>query len=200
MNVSKRRAVSPIIATLLLIAITVAAGVIVYVFVTGLSGNLTKSGGNQVTEQISLDSYNFQFNSLLTLYLRNTGTSSVTISQVYFNGAPAQFYGSCGLQAITSVGTNIATTTATAVAISAPTTTSTTIATAPVTTVTTTEALTSGTNTITLSQQAPQSPQGTCQINVFGFGPVSAGTSYQVKIVTIDGGAFPINVVAGSTG
>ncbi|MDG6956872.1 MAG: type IV pilin, partial [Nitrososphaerota archaeon] len=80
MNVSQRRAVSPIIATLLLIAITVAAGVIVYVFVTGLSGNLTKSGGNQVTEQISLDSYNFQSPTFLTMYLRNTGTSAQTIS------------------------------------------------------------------------------------------------------------------------
>ena len=46
-----RRAVSPIIATLLLIAIAVAAGVLVYVYVNSLSGNLTSSNGNQVTHQ-----------------------------------------------------------------------------------------------------------------------------------------------------
>ena len=88
MNVYKRRAVSPIIATLLLIAITVAAGVIVYVFVSGLSSSLTKSGGSQVTEQISLNSYDFQNPGSLTVYLQNTGSGSVTISSFYLDGAP----------------------------------------------------------------------------------------------------------------
>lgn len=41
MNFQRRRGVSVIIATLLLIAIAVAAGIIVYVFVNGLAGNLT---------------------------------------------------------------------------------------------------------------------------------------------------------------
>ena len=173
MNVSQRRAVSPIIATLLLIAITVAAGVIVYVFVTGLSGNLTKSGGNQVTEQISLDSYNFQSTNYLTMYLRNTGTSPVEVSAVYFNGALTVFQGTCG--------TSSATLSATAV---------TTVGTI---------ALTSGTNTIT-SSTAAESPQSSCQLNVYNITGVSAGTSYQVRVVTNDGGIFPFNVVAGSTG
>ncbi|MDG6982853.1 MAG: hypothetical protein JRM74_05290 [Nitrososphaerota archaeon] len=85
---TKRKAVSPIIATLLLIAIAVAAGIVVYVFVNQLSGNLTKSGGNQVTEQVSLDAYSFVTspNGIATLYLRNTGSGSVTINAVYFNG------------------------------------------------------------------------------------------------------------------
>ncbi len=78
---------SPIIATLLLIAIAVASGILVYVFTGTLAGNLTKSGGSQVTEQISMDAYNFQ-GSTLTVYLRNTGTSSANLTSIYFNGVP----------------------------------------------------------------------------------------------------------------
>ena len=44
----KRSAVSPVIATLLLIAIAVAAAIIVYAFVTGLIGGLTSSGASLV--------------------------------------------------------------------------------------------------------------------------------------------------------
>jgi flagellin-like protein len=42
----KRKAVSPVIATLLLIAIAVAAAIIVYAFVTGLIGGLSASGAS----------------------------------------------------------------------------------------------------------------------------------------------------------
>ena len=170
MNVSQRKGVSPIIATLLLIAITVAAGVIVYVFVTGLSGTLTKSGGNQVTEQISLDSYNFQSTNFLTMYLRNTGTGSVTVSAVYFNGAAAQFFGSCGTLTTASTSETVVISSGSTTILAAPTSTT-----------------------------AAEAAQQTCQLNVFDMGPVSAGTSYQVKVVTSDGGLFPFNVVAGSS-
>ena len=180
MNVSQRKGVSPIIATLLLIAITVAAGIIVYVFVTGLSGTLTKSGGNQVTEQISLDSYNFQTSpaNFLTLYLRNTGTSAVTISSVYFNGSPADFFGSCGV--------NNGTTNTTTGAITLTYTSG-------------TDTTAKATVTSPLPSTASESPQGTCELNVYGFGQASAGTSYQVKVITADGGIFPFNVDAGSS-
>jgi flagellin-like protein len=172
MNVSQKKGVSPIIATLLLIAITVAAGVIVYVFVTGLSGTLTKSGGNQVTEQVSLDSYNFQSTNYLTMYLRNTGTSTIEVSAVYFNGAQAVFQGTCGTSSATITG--------------------------PMTVGTITVA-SSTTSTITASTAA-ESPQNTCQLNVYNISGADAGTSYQIRVVTADGGIFPFNVVAGSTG
>ena len=96
MKFSQRHAVSPIIATLLLIAIAVASGIIVYIFTGSLAGNLTKNGGNQVTEQISMDAYNYQtINSGVTLYLRNTGTASVTLNSFYLDGATVTVTGSC---------------------------------------------------------------------------------------------------------
>ena len=164
MDLSRRKAVSPIIATLLLIAITVAAGVLVYVFVTGLSSSLTRPGGNQLTDQLSLNAYNFQNEGFLTAYLQNTGTSPVTVSAVYFNGAPAKFFGSCGA----SIGTYTTTTTSTS------------------------------TVTVTSESTTAQAAQSTCQLNVYDISGVTVGTSYQLKVVTSDGGLFAFNVVAGS--
>ena len=145
MKMQSRRAVSPIIATLLLIAITVAAGVIVYVFVTGLSSNLTKSGGGQVTEQVIMTSYNFPTSGSLTVYFQNTGSSSISISQTFFDGTP--------ISPAYSVSNPIA------------------------------------------AQQ-----DFSFTIAVTSLGTVTSGTGYTIKIVTADGGIFPFNVIAGSTG
>jgi hypothetical protein len=101
MRFQRRRGVSVIIATLLLIAIAVAAGIIVYVFVNSLAGGLTQGGGQQTTERLQLQSYNFQLSppapnsgtacgcagQILELFLINSGSSSTTISAVYFDGA-----------------------------------------------------------------------------------------------------------------
>jgi len=87
MRVTGRRAVSPIIATLLLIAIAVAAAIIVYVFVSSISGNLAQQGGQQVADQVSMDAYNYPSPyTAPVMVMRNVGSSSITISQIYFNG------------------------------------------------------------------------------------------------------------------
>jgi flagellin-like protein len=87
MKMAARKAVDPIIATLLLIAIAVAAGIIVYVYVNSLAGGLTGGGGSQVSEQLSLDSYNYKTSTTVpSLTVRDTGGSSVTIDQVFFDG------------------------------------------------------------------------------------------------------------------
>jgi len=89
MKITARKAVDPIIATLLLIAIAVAAGIIVYVYVNSLAGGLTQSGGQQVSDQISMDAYNYgTISSGPTITIRDTGSSSVTVASVFFDGAP----------------------------------------------------------------------------------------------------------------
>jgi len=93
MQFRRRRAVSPIIATLLLIAIAVAAGIIVYVFVNSISGNLTQQGGQQVSDQVSMDAYTFSTLTNPVMVLRNVGSSSVTIASVYFDGNLCQASG-----------------------------------------------------------------------------------------------------------
>jgi len=96
---TKKRAVSPIIASLLLIAIAVAAGIIVYVYVNSLAGNLTGSGGAQVSSIVQMQSYDFSGRGVagnpqtVVLALVNSGGSSVTISSVYFDGTAYTQYG-----------------------------------------------------------------------------------------------------------
>ena len=94
MKFQERKGVSVIIATLLLIAIAVAAGIIVYVFVSGLAGNLTTGGGQQTTERLQMQSFNFALSpqacacsgQILQIFLLNSGSSSTTISAIYYDG------------------------------------------------------------------------------------------------------------------
>jgi len=93
--------VSPIIATLLLIAITVSAGVIVYVFVSGIGNGLTQGGGQQTAQQIELTAYSFTpltgtgtcngnvtvTAPCLIVSIKNVGGSSITLDSVLFDGA-----------------------------------------------------------------------------------------------------------------
>jgi flagellin-like protein len=83
-----RKAVSPVIAVLLMIAIAVAAAILVYVWSMGLIGTLQTGGGTQVREQVIMDAYNWK-TATLTLYLRNVGSQDVTIAAVYIEGVQA---------------------------------------------------------------------------------------------------------------
>jgi flagellin-like protein len=81
------RAVSPVIATLLLIAIAVAAGIILYVFVSGFTGSLTQTGGQQAAEQLALEAYDYRDRTKLSITIRNTGGTSVLIDKFYIDGS-----------------------------------------------------------------------------------------------------------------
>ncbi len=80
-----RHAVSPVIATLLMIAVAVAASIIVYVWAIGLLGSLMGGGGSQTRQQLILESYNWQGSSL-TFSIRNVGSATVTVASVYLGG------------------------------------------------------------------------------------------------------------------
>lgn len=83
-----KKGVSPIIATLLLIVIAVAAAVVTYSFVMGFIGTSTNPSGQQ--GQLTYDAYTFDAsNKTLNVYVRNIGTKSVTISTCYIGGVNA---------------------------------------------------------------------------------------------------------------
>jgi flagellin-like protein len=84
-----RKGVSPIIATLLLIVIAVAAAVVTYAFVSGFIGKTT-STATGTTDSMSLDSYSATATAV-TMYMRNTGTTTLTIASAYVNGVNATF-------------------------------------------------------------------------------------------------------------
>lgn len=203
MKFQRRRAISPIIATLLLIAIAVAAGIVVYVFVNGLAGGLTQGGGQQTTERLQLQSYNFLISppapnsgtacgctgQILELFLVNSGSSSTTISSVYYDG--------------------------TLLTLSTPTTTNTALSginnnayTAPSTTTVNDLATTCSTGasaaaTICFSAATPNLTYtvGTIgQVVITFSAAASSGTSHTVKVVSSTGATNVFTVTAGRVG
>jgi len=81
----KRSAVSPVIATLLLIAIAVAAAIIVYAFVTGLIGGLSNGANSSlvpVTGSLTVPSGSGI--GLLVISVQNTANNPITGIQVVF--------------------------------------------------------------------------------------------------------------------
>jgi flagellin-like protein len=92
------RAVSQVIAALLLIAIAVSAAILLYVFSMGLLGSLGSSGGQQTKEQLILEAYNWS-GVTISGSLRNVGLAAVNVglADVFVNGLSAGHpTGSCG--------------------------------------------------------------------------------------------------------
>ena len=106
------RAVSNIIAALLLIAIAVAAAVLLYVFSIGLLGSLGSSGGQQTKEQVIMEAYSFPSGGPLVVTLRNVGSATENLANAdYFvNGvvASTQSLASCASSAVTPGGSCVA--------------------------------------------------------------------------------------------
>ncbi len=95
------RAVSQVIAALLLIAIAVAAAILLYVFSIGLLGSLGSSGGAQTKEQLIMEAYNWNFPSspgTIALTVRNVGSASIDASatDVFVNGVASGQLSGCG--------------------------------------------------------------------------------------------------------
>jgi len=78
---TSRRAVSPVIATVILIAVAVALGIAVAVWAGALTGSLQK------TEKLVISSYE-DSNGNLFIAITNDGASSLTVTQVQWNGVP----------------------------------------------------------------------------------------------------------------
>lgn len=75
------RAISPILATLLLVVIAVAAIVVTYAWIMTYVGSTT----NQAGVLLKKDEVNWQNDQTrrIVIYIRNTGTSDATIDAVY---------------------------------------------------------------------------------------------------------------------
>lgn len=93
----KRLAVSPVIATLLLIAIAVAAAIIVYAFVTGLIGGLsTGAGSNLVTVSGNFIVPTGTKSGSLVLNIKNSANNPITSVEAFYPTGPASFTGAGG--------------------------------------------------------------------------------------------------------
>ena len=84
------RAVSNVIAALLVIAVTVGAAILLYVFAIG-AVSLTTGGAQQVAEQLILESYSWDANSnQLTGSFKNVGTTPIALdsADAFISGTP----------------------------------------------------------------------------------------------------------------
>ncbi|MGB9740764.1 MAG: archaellin/type IV pilin N-terminal domain-containing protein [Candidatus Bathyarchaeales archaeon] len=76
-----KKALSPVVASIILIAVTVAVSLAVAVWMGALTFTFT------ATEQVQITDLDFSGgNTIIKVVVRNTGTSSVTIVQAWVNG------------------------------------------------------------------------------------------------------------------
>lgn len=85
---AKRKGVSPVIATLLLIVIAVAAAVLTYIWVTGYMGKVTgaveQTSTQQLQEKIKINAVSVNSTTkTVKLSVSNIGDTDVTISGAY---------------------------------------------------------------------------------------------------------------------
>jgi len=81
------KAISPIIATLMLMLLAVAAGVIVYAYVTGWIGGATQTSGAP-KGQLQIDSITANATAI-KVYIRNLGGEIANVDAIYVEGDAA---------------------------------------------------------------------------------------------------------------
>jgi flagellin-like protein len=87
-----RKAVSPVIATVILVAVAITISVAVAYWMGGISSQYTKFEKVEVSSAVcDWDSTNLRWT--VTLTLKNTGTSTCTITNAYVNDRDVSTYG-----------------------------------------------------------------------------------------------------------
>jgi flagellin-like protein len=80
MNTRSRKALSPVVASIILIAVTVAVSIAVAAWMGALTFSFT------ATEQVNITNMNFDVtNKRIIVTANNTGTTSVTINEAWVN-------------------------------------------------------------------------------------------------------------------
>jgi flagellin-like protein len=80
----KRTGVSPVIATLLLIVIAVAAAVLAYIWIIGYQGTLTQQAtATQLQERIKIEAVGYYPGNKLNASVRNIGDVTVNVTAIY---------------------------------------------------------------------------------------------------------------------
>jgi flagellin-like protein len=97
-----KKALSPVVASIILIAVTVAVSIAVAVWM----GALTT--GFMATEQLQITSVTFNSNSTISVFVKNTGTTPVTVTEVHINNGDNVLTQSATVSANTQATLNVA--------------------------------------------------------------------------------------------
>lgn len=104
------RAISPIFATLILIAIAVIAGIVVYMFTSGYIGQMT-GGGTAGQEKVAIQSVGVTDADTIVLYCQSTGGGDVTVDSVQLKFAGNASVADTAFTVGTVVGSSLTTVT-----------------------------------------------------------------------------------------
>ena len=78
------RAISPVIATVIIVSVAIAIAVAVAFWMTGITGLFTRYEKLEVINAYATKDNDFT----IYVYVRNTGTSDATIDNIFINGKP----------------------------------------------------------------------------------------------------------------
>ena len=81
---NKRKGLSPVIATVILLAVTIIVSVSVSFWMSGIAGTYMKNEKLEIHSQVISDPTGW----ILTFSLRNTGPSTITFEEALVNGVP----------------------------------------------------------------------------------------------------------------
>ena len=87
------RAISPVIATVIIVSVAIAISIAVALWLTGITSGFTQTENLQIVSSYAV--YNntaSKFN--ITIIVKNTGTVAATINNIFINGRPWNDYGS----------------------------------------------------------------------------------------------------------
>ena len=86
-----QRAISPVLATLLLVLITFAVGILLYAFVSGTVMNLTTNESTQQPFSLLIENVAIN-NTYITVYVRNSRSQDAFIERAYVNNEPHDIF------------------------------------------------------------------------------------------------------------
>ncbi len=109
MNPQTRKAVSPVIATVILVAVAITVAVGVSYWMGGISSQYTQFEKVEIQTAIcTLDGFS---NWVVTLSLKNSGTAPATITHLFVNGIQATADASAPAAAVATITTDLTTAT-----------------------------------------------------------------------------------------
>ncbi len=84
------RAISPVIATVIIVSVAIAISIAVALWLTGVTSGFTQTENLQIVSSYAtaVDTPVKGWN--ITIVLKNTGTVAATIDNIFINGIPAQ--------------------------------------------------------------------------------------------------------------
>jgi len=88
-NLRNRKGISAYISILFLVGLAVAGGVLLY---SSMIGALSEVNTNELPQTLSLDTVKIVNSTTCIAYIRNVGSDSVTLDQVYIDDVPADSF------------------------------------------------------------------------------------------------------------